>query len=63
MTHLGAWALPLDGVSAAREAELVLGDRGTLDEVSVLKALRAEGALEGTAASWGRAASTCGGNG
>ena len=45
--YLCAGALALDAVPAAGEAELVVGHAGALDEVRVLEALLAEGALEG----------------
>ena len=43
---LGACALPLDGLSGAGEAELVVKDGGTLHEMGVLQPLRTNGALE-----------------
>lgn len=44
---LGSGALPLDAVSRAGEAELVMLHGRALDEVGVLQPLLAEGALEG----------------
>lgn len=43
---LGACALPLDGLSGAGEAELVMEDGGALHEVGVLQPLRTNGTLE-----------------
>ncbi len=44
--HLPTLPLAADESSGTREAELVVRDRGALDEVSVLQALPAEGAAE-----------------
>lgn len=45
--HLGARALSLDALAAAGEAELVMPDRRTLNEVGVFQPFLAEGTLEG----------------
>lgn len=43
---LGACALPLDGLSGAGEAELVLENGGALHEVGVLQPLRTNSTLQ-----------------
>lgn len=47
--HLPTLTLAADEPSGAREAELVVLDRGTLDKMSVLQALSAEGAAQQSA--------------
>lgn len=54
---LGACALPLDGLSGAGEAELVVEDGGALHEVGVLQPLRTNGTLEVITRLWTVAAS------
>lgn len=49
--HLPALTLVADESSGTGEAELVVRDRGTLDKMSVLQALSAEGAAEQSALS------------
>lgn len=51
-THLRAGALSLYAVPTAREAKLVMGHAGTLDEVRVLEALLAERALQSRLRDW-----------
>lgn len=45
--HLGAGALSLDALAAAREAELVVSHRGALHKVGIFEPFLAQGTLEG----------------